>query len=112
MKRRSRADPGTMFSQCRYCGAELDRAREPLEICAKCENSPLCDRCGHPRSDHTQVFVRGVPLGCKRQVGDFQALVSWQCDCEGFRPIAGALSDASFASEAEPDPLETPLRVV
>lgn len=48
-----------MFGLCRYCGDELPRARRPLEICAKCNDSPLCDRCGHERGDHTRVFVHG-----------------------------------------------------
>jgi hypothetical protein len=102
--------PSVVFALCRYCGDKLERAREPLEICAKCENSPLCDRCGHPRSEHTQVYVRGVQPGCKKQVGDFQSLESWPCDCPGFQPVTGALSDATFASEPEPDPLELLLR--
>lgn len=97
--------------KCRYCGDELSRARQPLELCAKCENSPLCDRCGHPRGDHTHVFVRGVPLGCRRVIGDFQSLSSWRCDCEGFQPVVGALADASF-TEPDPDPLTKPLRRV
>jgi hypothetical protein len=45
-----RADVSDMFKQCRYCGAELSHARQPLERCANCEDSPLCDRCGQPRS--------------------------------------------------------------
>ncbi len=96
-----------MFGLCRYCGYELPRARRPLEICAKCENSPLCDRCGHPRSDHSQVFVRGVHVGCNRRIGDFQTLTSGPCDCEGFRPITASLAEASFA--APDDDHEAPM---
>jgi hypothetical protein len=69
----------------------------------RCENSPLCDRCGHPRADHTRVFVRQDPKGCARMIGDFQSGRSWPCECEGFRAIAGPLGNASFAS-AEPPP--------
>ncbi|HSP73842.1 MAG TPA: hypothetical protein VLN26_15815 [Gaiellaceae bacterium] len=58
-----------MFGICRYCGAELIHDRAPLEICPRCEDSPLCDRCGHPRGDHGRVFVRGVRGGCNRIVG-------------------------------------------
>lgn len=90
-----------MFSTCRYCGDELVRAREPFEICSNCENSPLCDRCGHPRSDHKAVFVRGRVAGCGRIIGDFQTLTSWRCGCEGFRPITGSLADAGFAASAD-----------
>jgi hypothetical protein len=107
------ADTGGVFRLCRYCGDELPRPRRPLEICAKCENSPLCDRCGHPRADHSHVFVRGVDVGCNRRIGDFQTLTSRPCDCEGFRPITGSLSEASFAApdddQGAPPPL---LRVV
>lgn len=92
-----------MFGLCRYCGEELPRARRPFETCAACDNSPLCDRCGHPRSDHTQVFVRGVRLGCDYRVGDFQTLTSQPCECEGFRPITGRLSEASFATTGAED---------
>jgi hypothetical protein len=91
---------------CRYCGAELDRAREPLEICAACENSPLCDGCGHPRGDHSHVFDRHGPRGCARIVGDFQSLTSWRCICEGFRPVSGTLADAAFA---QPDSIPAAL---
>ncbi|MGH3055972.1 MAG: hypothetical protein ACRDL7_13440 [Gaiellaceae bacterium] len=102
-----------MFGLCRYCGDELARARRPLEICAKCEDSPLCDRCGHPRSDHSQVFVRGVHIGCNRRIGDFQTLTSGPCDCEGFHPISGSLSEASFAApDDDHGATMAPLRVV
>ena len=112
---RGQSDLSGVFSVCRYCGDTLSRARRPLEICPKCEDSPLCDRCGHPRSEHTRVFVRDARTGCTRRVGDFQTFTSWACDCEGFRPVTGSLSEAAFAA-ATPD-LEDgapilPLRVV
>jgi hypothetical protein len=102
-----------MFGLCRQCGDELPRARRPLEICAKCEHAPLCDRCGHERGDHTQVFVRGESK-CTKRVGDFQTGRSWQCNCEGFVPLTGALSDATFAAatpSGQSDPLAVPLRL-
>lgn len=99
--------PRSTFGLCRYCGDELLRARQPREICAECEDSPLCDRCGHHRADHTQVFVRGVKVGCNKRIGDFQTGTSWSCGCQGFRPITGELSEASFA--AANDEQETPL---
>jgi hypothetical protein len=104
-----------VFSLCRYCGDTLSRARRPLEICSKCENSPLCDRCGHPRSEHTRVFVRNGRAGCNRRVGDFQTLASWACACEGFRPVTGALAEAAFAAatpESDGGVSILPLRVV
>jgi len=105
------ADGVSVFALCRYCGDELERAREALELCSKCEGSPLCDRCGHRRADHTKVFVRGGARGCNRAVGDFQTLMSWTCGCERFRPIVGALSDASFAMPDPESPMLPPLRV-
>jgi len=102
-----------MFGLCRYCGDELPSARRPLEVCAHCENSPLCDLCGHPRGEHTRVFVHGASR-CNKRLGDFQAGTSWQCECEGFRPISGPLSDATFATatpSSQDDPLELRLRL-
>jgi hypothetical protein len=46
------------------------------------------------------VFVRDGRASCNWRVGDFQTLTSWACDCEGFRPVAGALSEAAFAAAA------------
>jgi hypothetical protein len=83
-------------------------ATAPLAVCRACENSPLCDRCGHPRGDHAEVFVRGDDPGCRRLVGDFQTLSSWLCSCPGFRPVAGSLREAAFA---EPDDDPKPLRL-
>ncbi len=102
-----------VFGLCRYCGDELPRARRPLEVCAKCENDPLCDRCGHKRSDHRQVLVRGEST-CNKRLGDFQTGMSWPCECEGFQPVKGLLSDATFASASvspRVDPLSVRLRL-
>jgi hypothetical protein len=95
--------------ECRYCGS-IGRLRlvEGLALCDDCANSPLCDRCGHPRRDHTHVFVRGVAVGCGYVSFDFQALATSGCDCEGFAPVRGRLRDAGFV--AGPDPLELGLR--
>ena len=83
-------------------------ATAPLAVCRVCANSPLCDRCGHPRGDHAEVFVRGDAPRCNRTVGDFQTLTSWDCPCPGFRPVDGPLREAAFA---EPDDDPTPLRL-
>jgi hypothetical protein len=99
------------FSNCRYCGSELDRAREPLEVCPSCADSPLCDRCGHARSDHSYVFIAGGPAGCAFVIRDFQSLSAHPCACTGFSPVRAALRDAGFA-KPDPDPLTLPLRVV
>ena len=96
-----RVEVSFVFRLCRYCGHELDRARRPLEVCAKCEDSPLCDCCGHSRADHSRVFAKRGSKGCSRIVGDFQSGRSWPCDCEGFLPVGGDLADAAFAASPE-----------
>jgi len=83
----------------------------PFSVCAACQNSPLCDRCGHPRGDHRQVFIRGETPECARRISDFQSLSSSRCDCPGFRPIEGPLRDASFAAADEEDPPPLQLRI-
>jgi hypothetical protein len=100
-----------MFSLCRYCGAELDRPRRPLEVCTSCASSPLCNRCGHARAEHTHVFVSGGPTGCLVVTRDFQSLSTSRCACSGFEPVRGALRDAGFAG-TDPDPMTLPLRVI
>jgi hypothetical protein len=84
------------------CGAEQAKPLAAFDLRARCAGSPLCDRCGHPRSGHAGVFVRGVGARCCRPLGDFQSLSRYVCDCAGFRPIAGPLRDASFAEAVEP----------
>lgn len=102
-----------MFGLCRYCGDALPRARRPLEVCAKCDDSPLCDRCGHERGDHARVFVHGQSK-CSKRIGDFQTGTSWLCGCEGFRPISGSFSEAAWTADmpsSDDDPLAVPLRL-
>jgi hypothetical protein len=99
------------FRTCRYCGSELDRARESLAVCLSCADSPLCDRCGHRRSDHSRVFVRRNASGCAHVIRDFQSLSVRRCDCTGFKPVRGPLRDAEFVAP-DPNPLMLPLRVV
>jgi len=99
------------FRTCRYCGSQLDRARRPLEVCPACADSPLCDNCGHARSDHRYVFISGGPAGCVVVLRDIQSLSARRCDCPGFAPVRGALRDAAFA-EPGVDPLTLPLRIV
>lgn len=93
---------------CRHCGTDGVASDAPIATCDACANSPLCDRCGHPRGDHGQVFVRGVEPGCRRLTGDFQTLSSSLCPCPGFRPVAGPLREAGFA---RPDEDPAPLRL-
>jgi hypothetical protein len=106
------ADLLSMRGPCRYCGAvSHQRTVVGFVVCDDCANSPLCDECGHPRSDHGQVFVRGVRAGCRFRAFDVQSLSRLPCECTGFRPMRGALGDAEFALP-DADPLELGLRVV
>ena len=58
------------------------------------------------------MFIRGVVPECTRRIVDFQMLASSQCTCPGFRPIQGALGDASFAElDPEPEPEWPKLRI-
>jgi hypothetical protein len=100
-----------MRRECRYCGA-VSRLRDVggFAVCDDCSNSPLCDECGHPRADHGQVYVRGVPPGCGFRVFDVQSLSKERCSCAAFRPIRGGLGEAVF-TRPDPDPLELGLRL-
>jgi len=88
---------------CRHCGRDGLPLPEPFGVCDACANSPLCDRCGHPRGEHAQVFVRGVPPLCRWIVRDFQALTSAPCPCPGFRPTGGPPGEAEWA-QPDDDP--------
>ena len=89
------------------------RLDEGLGVCRDCENSPLCDRCGHPRGDHVRVFHKRGAAGCDWDVFDFPTMTSEPCACAGFRPVTTPLSEATFAQPEpdEVDPLELGLRL-
>ena len=86
---------------CRLCGSLWPRSThrwiDEGGGCPSCAGSPLCNSCGHPRSDHVRVYVKGGKRECRRRIGDFQTLSSAPCDCAGYVPLAGALADAEFA---------------
>jgi hypothetical protein len=74
---------------CRHCGRGV-RGSADSTVCAICAEAVLCDRCGHTRAEHVQVFVRGVVPACNRRVGDVPGLASWGCGCPGFSPAGVA----------------------
>jgi hypothetical protein len=76
-----------LVALCRHCGRDGLPMPEPLGVCDACADSPLCDRCGHPREEHMQVFVRDIAPLCRWIVRDFQALTSVPCACPGFHPV-------------------------
>jgi hypothetical protein len=71
--------------------------------CKSCGGSPLCDGCGHPRSNHVAVFKKGQP-SCKFKAVDVQSLSHVSCACHGYVPVEGSLRDAQFA-QPETGPL-------
>jgi hypothetical protein len=77
--------------------------------CPTCAGSPLCDRCGHRRADHSGVFRPGGRR-CGRVRVDFQTGVRVPCGCEGFTPVGGPLREANFL-DRDPDDGLPPLRI-
>lgn len=101
-----------MWERCRYCGSTSARELVLVEgemTCPACAGSPLCDRCGHPRRNHTGVFT---PAGrsCRHVWEEFQTGFRKACACEGFAPIVTELRDAGFTAREATDGLP-PLRV-
>ncbi len=64
--------------------------------CKTCGGSPLCDGCGHPRSDHVAVYKKGTRR-CKFRARDVQSLSYIACTCLGYVPIEDRIAEASFA---------------
>jgi hypothetical protein len=99
-----------MWEQCRLCGSRNDRqvvVRAGEHMCPRCAASPLCDRCGHRREDHTGVFIAAGKT-CTHRRYDVQSLSRIECPCEGFAPIQGSFAEATFA---QPGSAELKLRV-
>ena len=71
--------------------------------CRTCGGSPLCDSCGHPRASHAAVYKKGR-RHCTFRAFDLQSLRHRECECRGYVPVEGALSDAAFA-QPETGPL-------
>jgi len=105
--------PVTDTRQCRICGAIWPYPSHYWITdgggCRSCEGSPLCDACGHPRSNHVAVFRKGAPQ-CNLRALDVQSLSRLECDCAGYAAVEGRLSEAEFA-QPETGPLPK-LRVV
>jgi hypothetical protein len=99
-----------MWEKCRFCGSRQGRALVLVEgelACPRCAGSPLCDRCGHPRGAHTGVYDKGT-RSCKHVWFDTPSLSKIACNCVGFEPVEGDISDAGFVNVPDDD---TPLRV-
>lgn len=102
----------TTLRRCRICGAVWPN-RSHYWItkgggCKSCGGSPLCDSCGHPRAKHLAVFRKGK-RHCAFRAFDLQSLSRPHCDCRGYVPVDGSLSEAAFA-QPDTEPLQ-PLRL-
>jgi hypothetical protein len=91
---------GGMAVTCRICG-ELWADDEYVDVgagrgCARCGGDPLCDGCGHQRSEHAGVFGGGA-TGCREKNYDFETLTAEPCACAGYVAGAGSFGDAAFA---------------
>jgi hypothetical protein len=104
---------------CRICGARVAtwelRSASGGGGCIRCEGSPLCSRCGHPRSEHIGVFAGSNRQGCKIKVHARDSLAVSRCGCAGYVATSGQpLAQAAFASHDVPlvDTVTPTLRVV
>jgi hypothetical protein len=86
--------------QCRICGAIWPYPSHYWITegggCRTCGGSPLCDTCGHPRAKPVAVYKKGKRR-CAFRTYDMQSLAYLDCDCPGYAPVEGGLSEAEFA---------------
>jgi hypothetical protein len=91
---------------CRICGATVAtwelRSASGGGGCTRCEGSPLCSRCGHPRSEHFGVFGGSDRHGCKIKVPARDSLAVSRCGCAGYVAASGPLAQAAFATDDVP----------
>jgi len=78
---------------CRICGATVAtwelRSASGGGGCIRCEGSPLCSRCGHPRSEHIGVFAGSNRQACKIKVHAGDSLAVSRCGCAGYVATSG-----------------------
>lgn len=91
---------------CRSCGATV-ATWELLDAqrgggCTRCDGSPLCSRCGHPRKEHVGVFSASGEKGCKIEIPVPDSLAMGRCGCAGYLAATGPLALAEFVSEDVP----------
>ena len=90
---------------CRICGATVT-TWELLDAqtgggCIRCDGSPLCSMCGHPRREHFGAFSTGRKW-CKVKIAAQDSLAVSRCGCGGYLPASGPLAEAAFATEDVP----------
>jgi hypothetical protein len=90
--------PTLLVMICRVCGSECG-AHEILPVqegggCRRCNGSPACTRCGHPRRKHRGTFGGGEP-GCKARVAAETGLAVGRCGCAGYTTESAAFTEAT-----------------
>jgi hypothetical protein len=82
---------------CRICGeaCEADEIRPVYEGggCGRCNGSPACARCGHPRRHHRGTFGGG-DARCTAAVSADAALAVGRCGCAGYTTDRAAFGEA------------------
>lgn len=91
---------------CRICGARVViwelRDAQRGGGCIRCDGSPLCSRCGHPRKEHVGVFNTTSRKGCTTKIPIPDGLAAGRCGCDGYIAATGRLAQASFATDDVP----------
>ncbi|MES1248955.1 MAG: hypothetical protein ABUS54_14915 [Actinomycetota bacterium] len=99
------------MATCRVCGATCEpealRAVHEGGGCRRCNGSPACARCGHPRRHHRGTFGGGDDLGCRARVTG-EDLVVGRCGCPGYTTDRAAYGEAVDIVEAAPLRLRLP----
>lgn len=95
-----------MQTTCRICGTTIATWEERSALlgggCARCEGSPLCDRCGHPRREHYGTFGGSKSAGCKKKIYADDSLAVSRCGCEGHVRTRDGVGASQFVHEDVP----------
>ena len=91
---------------CRICGATV-ATWELLDAqrgggCIRCDGSPLCSKCGHPRKTHFGVLSATAQKGCKVKIQVADSLATGRCGCIGYTTMAGPVAQAAFVEHEAP----------
>jgi hypothetical protein len=88
------------------CGATIATREERSALlgggCVRCEGSPLCDRCGHPRREHYGTFGRSKSAGFRKKIYADDTLAVSRCGCEGYVRAHDGVRASRFVDEDVP----------
>ena len=88
------------------CGATIAIWEERSALlgggCTRCEGSPLCGRCGHPRREHYGTFGGSKSAGCKTKIYAADSLAVSRCGCEGYVRARDGVGASRFTREDIP----------